>query len=136
MAFIGSIEDRLAIRELYACYGDASSCANLNDWLACWADDGEWNTHIFERKGKTALGEQWDLIWANFSKVAFIGEVGAIEVDGDKALGRSVAQEIVRLKNGGIYKLIGRYEDQLVRKSGKWLFAKRNYEPIAEEVSG
>jgi uncharacterized protein (TIGR02246 family) len=133
MAFTGPVEDRLAIRDLYASFGDASSRANAEHWLACWTDGGQWNTHVFERSGKAALREQWDLLWSNFAKVAFIGEVGAIEVEGDRAAGRAVAQEIILLKGGGVYKLVGRYEDRLVREDGRWLFARRDYQPTLEE---
>ena len=38
------------------------------------------------------------------------------------------------LSGGGIYELVGRYEDCLVRQNGKWLFARRNYQPIVEEL--
>ena len=134
MAFTGPTEDRMAIRDLYASYGDASARGAVEDWLACWAEDAQWNSHLFKRSGKAELREQWDMIWTNFDKVAFIGEVGAIEVDGDKAVCRAVAREIVRLRNGSVYKLVGQYEDLLVRKKGKWLFARRDYQPLVEEL--
>ena len=134
MAFTGPIEDRLAIRDLYGSYGDASSRGDVEEWLTCWTEDGQWRTHVFDRSGKGELREQWDMLWANFDKVAFLGEVGSIEIDGDKATGRSVAREIIALSGGGIYKLVGRYEDCLVRQKGKWLFARRNYQPIVEEL--
>lgn len=134
MAFTGPIEDRLAIRELYGSYGDASANADMDGFLACWTDEGQWNSHIFQRSGKTALREQWDLLWANFAKVGFLGEVGSIEIDGDRAACRSVAREIILLKSGGVYKLVGRYQDQVVRRDGRWLFARRDYEPLVEEL--
>jgi uncharacterized protein (TIGR02246 family) len=136
MAFIGSIEDRLAIRELYGSYGDASVRADTEAFLACWTEDGQWNSHIFRRSGKDELREQWDLLWTNFAKVAFLGEIGSVEVDGDKATCRSVQREIILLKSGGVYKLAGAYRDQVVRKNGVWLFARRDYEPLVEELPG
>jgi uncharacterized protein (TIGR02246 family) len=134
MAFTGPSEDRLAIRDLYGRYGDASTRGDAEEWLTCWTEDGQWNTHLFKRSGKADLREQWDALWANFEKVGFLGEVGAIEVDGDKATCRSVAREIIRLTNGGLYKLVGRYDDYLVRKNGEWLFARRDYQPLIEEL--
>lgn len=133
MAFIGPREDRDAIRELYASYSDASACADVEAFLACFAEDGQWNTHIFERRGKTELRGQWDELWLGFEKVGFLTEIGAIEVEGDRATCRCVAREIIRLKTGGLFKLVGQYRDQLVREEGTWLFARRDYDPIAEE---
>lgn len=134
MAFTGPIEDRLAIRELYGAYGDSSAQRDGEAFLACWTDDGQWNSHIFQRSGKPELREQWDLLWTNFEKVGFLGEIGAIEIDGDKASCRSVAREIILLKGGGVYKLVGQYHDQVVRQNGKWLFARRDYQPFVEEA--
>lgn len=136
MAFIGPLEDRLAIRELYGMYGDGSARGAREDWLACWADEAEWITPNLTCTGKDEIRAQWDALWQAFESVAFLGEVGAIEVDGDTALGRSVAREIVALKGGGIYKLVGRYEDRFVRRDGRWQFLRRSYQTIAEELPG
>jgi uncharacterized protein (TIGR02246 family) len=136
MAFIGSVEDRLAIRELYGAYGDASSRADAEAFLACWADDGQWNTHLFSRAGKKELKEQWDMLWMGFDKVAFLGDVAAIEVDGDRASARVTVREIVALKGGGVFKLAGLYRDELVRQNGQWLFAARDYSLLVEEAPG
>lgn len=136
MPFTGPMEDRLAIRELYDTYGDGSTTGDVETFLSCWADGGEWITHIFSRKGKAELREQWDTLWAGFEKVAFLGNVLSIEVDGDTARTRCVAREIVALKDGGIFKLAGLYRDQLVRRDGRWLFARREYEVLAEELPG
>jgi uncharacterized protein (TIGR02246 family) len=133
MAFTGPREDREAIRELYASYSDASSRADVDAFLACFAEDGQWNTHIFQRQGKAELRAQWDQLWLGFEKVGFLTEIGSIEVDGDSAACRCVAREIIRLKTGGLFKLVGQYRDHLVRENGIWLFARREYEPIAEE---
>ncbi|MCJ2180865.1 nuclear transport factor 2 family protein [Novosphingobium album (ex Hu et al. 2023)] len=134
MPFTGPREDRDAIRELYATYGDASTCGDTERFLACFAEDGQWNTHIFQRTGKAELRAQWDQLWAGFERVGFLGEVGSIEVEGDAACCRCVAREIVLLKTGGVYKLIGQYTDRLVRQNGAWLFAQRDYRPIVEEL--
>lgn len=136
MPFTGPMEDRLAIRELYDTYGDGSTTGNAETFLSCWTDGGEWITHVFSRKGKAELQEQWNTLWAGFEKVAFLANVLSIEVDGDRAHTRSVAREIISLKGGGIFKLAGLYRDQLVRRNGQWLFARREYEVLAEELPG
>ena len=136
MAFSGPMEDRMAIRERYDTYGDASARGDAETFLTCWTDDGQWKTHLFTRIGKAELREQWDLLWANFEKVAFIGNVMSIEADGDTASCRSVAREIIQLKGGGVFKLAGLYHDQMVRQNGAWLFQKRDYNVLVEELPG
>lgn len=134
MPFTGSKEDRDAIRELYGTYSDASACADVETFLACFAEEGQWNTHIFQLRGKAALRDQWHQLWLGFDKVGFLTEIGSIEVDGDRATCRCVAREIIRLKAGGLYKLVGQYRDEVVREKGRWVFARRDYDPIAEEA--
>jgi len=136
MVFNGPREDRDSIRDLYGSYSDASSCGDVDRFLACFTEDGQWNTHIFSRNGKAELRAQWDELWVAFEKVGFLSEIGSIEVDGDTAYCRCVAREIIRLKSGDLFKLIGQYTDQLVRVDGNWLFRIRDYDPIAEEAPG
>jgi ketosteroid isomerase-like protein len=133
MAFIGPREDQLAIRDLFGSYSDASTRGSAEDWLACFTEDGQWNSHLFRCTGPAELRKQWDLLWATFAKLGFMSEVGSIEVDGDKAVCRSVAREIVRMADGSIFKLIGRYDDVVVRRGGRWLFARRDYQPLVQE---
>jgi len=124
----------MLIRELYGLYSDASNRGDADAWLATFTEDGQWNSHIFQCRGPAELRRQWDLLWANFASLGFLCEVGPIEVSGDTARARSYAREIIRLKDGGLYKLIGAYDDHLVRKDGTWLFARRDYTPSVEEA--
>ncbi len=134
MPFSGPIEDRLAIRELYDTYGDASTRGDVDLFLSCWNEDGQWNTQIFSRTGKAEMREQWGLLWTGFDKVAFLGNVLSIEVDGDTASTRAIQREEILLKGGGIYRLAGLYSDQIVRRNGKWLFQRRDYSVLVEEA--
>jgi ketosteroid isomerase-like protein len=130
----GPLEDRILIRELYSLYSDASGQMDTDAWLDCFTHDGEWNSHIFRCKGTEELRQQWDTLMANFEKVGFLSEIGPIEVTGDTARARSYAREIIRLKDGGLFKLIGAYDDYLVRQSGEWKFQRRDYRPLVEEA--
>lgn len=134
MPFSGPMEDRLAIRELYDTYGDASTRGDVDLFLSCWTDDGQWNTQIFSRTGKAEMREQWGLLWTGFDKVAFLGNVLSIEVDGDTASTRAIQREEILLKGGGVYRLAGLYSDQIVRRNGKWLFQRRDYSVLVEEA--
>jgi len=134
MAFTGSIEDRLLIRELYGRYGDASWRGDREEWISCFTSDGRWTSHLFDCTGHDELRETWDGLWKDWSNVAFMCELGSLEVSGDSAKARSYAREIVQLKSGGIFKLAGRYQDDIVRQNGAWLFAGRHYEVLIAEV--
>jgi len=134
MAFTGPIEDRLAIQDLYGTAADCSSRGDAEEWMETYADEGcEWNTHFFRHSGKEAIRRQWDELWTGFEKVAFFGTVGAIEVDGDRATARCTAREVIRLKDGKVFKLAGLYRDQLVKIGGEWKFTVRDYEPLVFE---
>lgn len=134
MPFSGPMEGRLAIRELYDTYGDASTRGDIEQFLSCWTDDGVWNTQIFTRTGKAEMREQWGLLWQGFEKVAFLGNVFSIEVDGDTAKTRAIQREEILLKGGGIYRLAGLYSDRIVRRNGQWLFGRRDYSVLVEEA--
>lgn len=133
MQFSGPIEDRLAIQELYCVYADASSRGAKEDWLACWSDDAQWNSHLFTCPGKPAIAAQWDALWASFENLAFLCQQGPVAVTGDTATARSYAREVIRLKDGGLFKLVGAYEDHLRREDGAWRFHRRDYRPLVEE---
>lgn len=127
MPFTGPIGDRLAIRELYGTYGDASWRGDRATWLATFAPDGRWTSHLFDASGHAALAETWDGLWKDWTSVAFLSEIGSIEITGDRASVRSYAREVVQTKADTVFKLCGRYEDALVRLDGEWKFARRDY---------
>ena len=60
------MEDRLAIRELYDTYADASCQGDAATFLSCWTDDGQWIIHLFNCTGKGEPREQWNTLWAGF----------------------------------------------------------------------
>lgn len=133
MAFTGPVEDRLAIRELYGAYGDASWRGDREQWVDCFTPDGRWSSHLFDATGHEALRETWNGLWKDWDTVAFLGEIGAIEISGDTAGVRSYAREVVKMKNGTIFKLCGRYDDTLAKLEGEWKFQWRAYTLTIDE---
>ena len=134
MAFAGSIEDRIAIRELSGAYGYASATGDVDGWLACWADECRWLTVLGDVAGKHGLRAQWEKLWADWRCVAFSAEIGSIEIAGTEARGRTVTNETVHLQNGGLFKLAGLYDDRLVKRDGIWLYAERRHTPLFSET--
>jgi hypothetical protein len=75
----------------------------------------------------------WDGIWGLLDKMALFTEIGAIEADGGHATARCYCREILFLKAGGLRKVVGVYNDELVRQDGVWLFARRDYQTFMDE---
>lgn len=71
---------------------------------------------------------------SGFAMVSFFAVPGAIEVNHDKATARSHTQELLVAKDGGgTRKIIGAYDDTLVKQCGQWLFARRGYNVLHDE---
>ena len=131
--FSGPLHDRLLIRERFGAYSDSIFQSDVEAWLANWAEDGAWTLFNKEIRGKSALRARWDRLWSTLSKVTFFTEIGFIEVAGERAKARSYCREILHFRDGVPQKVVGMYEDELVRTNGIWLFARRNYQLLADE---
>jgi ketosteroid isomerase-like protein len=133
--FTGSADDQLKIRQLFDSYCDATCRQAVDDYLACWTDDGVRLGDGGECHGIVELRAHWDGIWKAVAKMAFMVQIGAIEVDGDHARARSYCLEVLEFRGGGTHRLIGNYEDLLRRVDGEWRFSERNYRVFLNEGS-
>jgi uncharacterized protein (TIGR02246 family) len=134
MPFTGPLEDRNAIRELFDAYADAASRGDREAWLGCYAEDAVWKTHYFELTGREAIGGKYDEIMANVSDTTYFNQMGSVEVAGDTARARTFAAESLLQQGGGTYELTGEYDDDLVRRDGKWYFLRRVYRVKREKL--
>jgi len=125
--FTGPLEERIAIRELFGAYADVSARGDQEQWVSLWTEDCHWTSHLFDAVGHAGLRDTWDMLWANWVNVGFFNEIGMMAIDGDEAEVRSYSREIVLLKDGTIYKLVGRYDDKLRKVDGQWKFVLRYY---------
>lgn len=133
MSFTGPLEDRIAIRELHDTYADTAFRGDAQGWLDCWAEDCVWVTPFGEVRGKQQLTAQWDKIGETFGTIGFFAVVGSIEIDGDRAMARGYVREVAAMHDGRLYKVVGRYDDELVREDGVWRFARRAYTALIRE---
>ena len=120
------VEDRDAIRDLYAryCWNIDSGAADA--WADCFIEDGRFivgGGH--ELAGREALRAFADSL-ANGSLHHMVMNE-AIDVNGDTATYRS---SVLVLSNGTIV-TTGRSEDTLTRVEGVWKIAHRNFTPDA-----
>lgn len=123
----------MLIRERMGAYSDAVFRRDRELWLANWVDDCTWRTQGREFRGKHEMREQWAKIWEMLEKMTFFTEIGAIEVQDQNAKARCYCREILLLRDGGVRKVVGQYDDTLVKENGVWLFASRSYTLLMSE---
>ena len=132
MGFEGPLEDRIAIRERIEAYGDAVFQRDEAAWAANWADDSIWNLAGMEVKGKTNIVAMWKNAMAGFSTVTFLANPGAIRIRGNTADVRVYTLEFLVETGGKARRVVGQYDDRLVKENGAWLFQSRSYKILNE----
>lgn len=131
MAFTGSIEDRLAIRELHDTYCDAVLRRDPDDWGALWTEDAVWSLMGTEVVGRENIVNLWNGAMSAFDAVSFLGIPASLEVNGDKASGRYQTHEVLVEK--GVTRMAGgRYDDEFRKVDGQWLYSKRIFNIVAQ----
>ena len=132
----GAAEDRLAIRERIESYSDAVFRHDADAWIANWAEDGVWHLPALglDLTGRPAIRAAWEQAMSAFAMAGFFAVPGAIEINDDMATARSYTQEILVAKEGGgVRKIVGAYDDTLVKRDGQWLFTRRAYNVLHDE---
>jgi uncharacterized protein (TIGR02246 family) len=130
MAFEGPFEDRLAIRELIDSYGDAVARNDAEAWGANWAEDSVWILNLPDLprvEGRSNIVALWVRAMSEYEWVLMTSKPGEIRISGDRATGRFYTAEVTRLKSGEEQRISGRYEDEYVRRNGRWLIGRRTY---------
>ena len=134
--FDGPLEDRIAIRERIEAYSDAVFRKDADAWIANWAEDGVWHLPALglDLTGRPAIRAAWEQAMSAFAMAGFFAVPGAIEINDDMATARSYTQEILVAKDGGgVRKIVGAYDDTLVKRDGQWLFTRRAYNVLHDE---
>lgn len=144
MPFTGPVEDRMAIRELMDTHAHGVMTKDADLWGSIWADDASWSLLDYPDlgafEGKAAIVAAWTESMKAYGldnctrPMVYFMQPGSIEVDGNRAT--AVAYTIEIYDQPGTNKRIhgtGRYDDELEKRDGKWLFTKRNYGIVFEE---
>ncbi|MFS0735925.1 nuclear transport factor 2 family protein [Sphingomonas sp. 1P06PA] len=130
MAFTGPLEDRVAIHELVASYGDAVTRRDADAWIANWADGAVWKLPAIpgmERvEGKDAILKAWVDAMPGWPEQINFQRCGAITVEGDRATGHTYTDEMNADTTGKWERWINRYDDEWVKQDGQWKFASRS----------
>ena len=131
--FEGPVEDRLAIRERIEAYSDAVFRHDAEAWIANWRDDGVWRLPGIDVAGKAQIKAAWVQAMSGFAVAGFFATPGAIEVRGDRAAVRVYTQEILIDHAGKVRRILGAYDDELVKAAGVWLFSSRAYSVLHDQ---
>jgi len=146
MAFTGPLEDRIAIRELMNTHAHGVMTRDAEVWGSIWADDAYWELPEYPDlggfQGKDVIVAGWvdSMKVYGLDKMAkpmvYFMEPGAIEVSSDTASAVAYTHEVYEdPSNGQLVRGHGRYDDQLEKRDGQWVFTRREYRIIHEERS-
>jgi ketosteroid isomerase-like protein len=134
MAFVGPVEDRLAIHELVVSYGDAVTRRDVDDWGGNWAEDGFWAMPDFpgweKIEGKDVIVSTWVDAMEGFPLNINVATLASVQVKGDQATGHAYTSELVCEPGGEAYRVTGRYDDEYVKQNGRWLFRRRVFKVL------
>lgn len=129
--FSGTLEDRIAIYELNAAYGDAVCRRDKEDFGATWAEDGIWHLPWGEPvRGREAIKSFWVEQIRNYPFHNFSSYTGALQVEGQRASGRVWTSERVQNIKGKEGVVTGRYDDEYVKIEGCWYYAAKTFTPL------
>jgi uncharacterized protein (TIGR02246 family) len=133
----GSVEDRLAIRELMESYAAAVVNRNAADWGANWAEDGTWTLVGRVAHGRAGIVALWEELMGGFPFVCQYPTCGGIKVSGGTAAGTWYLLEMCETKDGKEMLCSGRYDDTYVKGGdGRWLFKSRAYTLLHVQTTG
>jgi SnoaL-like domain len=144
MPFTGPIEDRIAIRELMDTHAHGVMSRDAELWGSIWAEDASWSLPDYPDlgafEGKATIVEVWVESMKRYGldnctkPMIYFMQPGSIEVEGNTA--RAVAYTIEIYDQPDTGKRIhgtGRYDDELEKRGGRWLFTRRAYRVIHED---
>lgn len=128
MPLTGTMEDREQIRELYARYAFTIDHGPHDDWVRCFTDDGVFESPRLGRHAGHDGLRKFTQMYKNSAGDAQVRHMMTnviFTIDGDTAMGGCYL-EYFHCKNGkATLEAIGRYQDELRKINGQWLFQYR-----------
>jgi ketosteroid isomerase-like protein len=124
-----AFEDKFAIEERIARYNQSLDEGRYADFLDCWCEDGVFDGLGGPYVGKAAIRAFTDGYDARY-RLRLNGlrhfTVNILsQIDGDLARSSSHLQLVTTGSKGAHILFTGRYEDELRRVDGQWLFSRR-----------
>lgn len=131
----GSIEDRLEIRELIETFAVGVTTIDTEKWGSTWAEEAAWKTPSMPEvvKGRDNVVAKFSEMLAYVKFMSMSAVPSDLVIEGDKATGKAFCRELIFPKTGGQKIVIGYFDDQYVKRDGRWLFTSRLYTVIGVE---
>jgi SnoaL-like domain len=97
-----------------------------------------WELPDFPQYGDTVGREAIVALWlravADHRDLVYVATPGAIEVDGERATVRLYTSEVYASPHDGrAIRRRGRYDDELVKRDGRWYIARQRFTMLHEE---
>ena len=136
MAFSGPLESRLEVRELIESYANAVTQRDAAAWADLWEDDAVWSMPDLGTgitlSGRATIVSTWLELMNQYHGPAdrprafsFVSVLGEMDVDAEHGTVRSYSVEAFADAAGRTVHLKGQYDDEVIRRGGRWRFAKR-----------
>lgn len=119
--------DRAAIQDLLVRYAHCVDRRELEAVADCFTPDAAYSGSLGEGTIKEALIALRDRMLRYDSTMHLLGNQ-LIEIDGDRAHSETYAIAHHRINDGGDLRILAvgvRYDDDLVRRDGRWLICRR-----------
>jgi uncharacterized protein (TIGR02246 family) len=136
------VEDRLAINDLFVRYTTALDAGDVETIVGCFTEDGSLESPtVGTYSGRLAIRE-FALRFARFrehgSQLRHVISNLAVKLDGDRATATCYLLNIITRNGKSELLAPGRYECQLQKIDGQWLFEHRlvilDHEVILQDV--
>ena len=128
-----ALADRLAIEDLMGRYEWALDAGDAQAYAALFTPDAVLSSSVGDQTGRPAIVKMIQgLAQRRTARIQHILSNLVIDLHGDEADAKSYWTEVWNPKGPGLeVRAAGHYEDKLVRRHGKWWFARRK---IAEDI--
>jgi uncharacterized protein (TIGR02246 family) len=132
-----STEDYVAIQQLYARYAWGIDTGDLDAYVSTWTEDGEYigfKGGVPHPKGHDELRALAAASFANTAESGYhLTSNLVIEASEGGARGRCYLLRVIAHDDGsGTIRNALHYEDELVKRDGKWLFRRRHTRASAD----
>lgn len=130
----GSIEDRLAIRELLEAFACAAMARDAEKLGATWSEDGTWKLPSMTEptRGRAAIVAAFVKVTDYLAFMSMLCVPSELAIEGDHARGKAYCQELIITKTQEHKLVLGRYSDTYVKREGRWYFQSRSYEVLGK----